>query len=435
MKKILALLMAIVLVALTASVVSFAEEAETTYDYDLYFNIGDSIARGCNLPSTLTEEGNSLYYNDELNFSGEFMAEGSFPQIIRDSSVVKEMYKGANLQCMGLRSVEAYYAIGGDVDLATYDEYYNKDFHYHISDEGGINDYIDKFSDGAASADLITLEVGSNDIFYSAQVLSGLYGVGDVTFDTVVDFLKYSFKVLAGFMTYYPKIVERIFELQQAKKGTTEDVTIALVSCYNPFANCAITNEILIHIGDIFGVLTDQMNNVIKRTAEKYDQCYYVDISNVQTNVTRNNDNIMNILAVNASAYVHPDEYGNAWIADQILDTIPRSGKVVEKSITDISMILPNNCTVTSVTLNAANASFVQDGNRITVSNNSRLSNFMTVYGKSEEGNDVFFVYSLNFDREDGYTARRLFGSINMQFIFERLVNAIKTVFGSITAN
>ncbi len=433
MKKVIALLMSIVLI-LTTLVVSFAEEPEADYDYDLYFNIGDSIARGCNLPSTLSEEGNSLYYNDVLNFSGEFMAEGSFPQIIKDSSVVKEMY-GANLQCMGLRSVEAYYAIGGDVDLETYDDYYSKDFHYHVSDEGGINDWIDEFSDGAASADLITLEVGSNDIFYSAQVLSGLYGVGDVSLDTVMDFLKYSFKGLEGYKVYYPKIVERIFELQQAKKGTTDDVTIALVSCYNPFANCALTDEILIHIGEIFGVLTDQMNAVIKKTAEKYDQCYYVDISNVQTNVTRNNDNIMNILAVNASAYVHPDEYGNAWIADQILDTIPRSGNVPEKSKTDISMILPNNCTVTSVTVNTAIADFVQDGNRITISNNSLLSTFMTVYGKSEEGNDVFFVYGLNYDREEGYTARRLFGSINMQFIWERLINAIKSVFSSIQVN
>ncbi len=431
MKKITALLMAVLIIFSTTALVSFAEETEVTYDYDLYFNIGDSIARGCNLPSTLTEEGNDLYYNDELNFSGQFIPEGSFPQIIKDSSVVKKMY-GANLQCMGLRSIEAYYAIGGEVDLETYDEYYNKDFHYHVSDEGGINDWKDEFIKGAATADLITLEVGSNDIFYSAQVLSGLYGVGDVSFDTVVDFLKYSFKGLAGFKTYYPKIVERIFELQQAEKGTTEDVTIALVSSYNPFANCAVTNELLIHIGEIFNILTDQMNACIKETAEKYDQCYYVDITNVQTNVTRNDDNIMNILAVNASAYVHPDEYGNAWIAEQILDAIPHSEKVVEKSITDISMILPNDCTVTSVTLNATMADFVQDGNRITISNNSRLSNFMTVYGKSEEGNDVFFVYSLDFDREDGYTAHRLFGSINMQLVLDRLLNAIKTVFGSL---
>ncbi len=433
MKKILALLMAILLVVLSTAVVSFAEDAVATYDYDLYFNIGDSIARGCNLPSTLTEEGNSLYYNDQLNFSGEFMAEGSFPQIIKDSSVVKEMY-GANLQCMGLRSVEAYYAIGGEVDLETYDEYYNKDFHYHVSDEGGINDFIDQFTDGAASADLITLEIGSNDIFYSAQVLSGLYGVGDLSLDNVKNFLKYSIEGLNGFKTYYPKIVERIFELQQAKKGTTEDVTIALVSSYNPFANCALTNEIPLHIGEIFGVLTDQMNDFIKETAEKYDQCYYVDISNVQTNVTRNDDNIMNILAVNASAFVHPDEYGNAWIAEQILDTIPRSGNVAENSLTDISMILPNKCTVTSVTFSGIKADFVQDGNRITVSNKLIFIPFMTVSGTSEEGKDVVFVYTLDFNFKEGYTAHRLFGSIDMQFMLERLLNAIKTVFGLLPA-
>ncbi len=434
MKKTIALLMSILIVVLSTSVVSFAQEQENAYDYDLYFNIGDSIARGCNLPSTLSEEGNALYYNDELNFSGKFIPEGSFPQIIKDSSVVKEMY-GANLQCMGLRSVEAYYAIGGEVDLETYDEYYNKDFRYHISDEGGINDWIDEFSDGAASADLITLEVGSNDIFYSAQVLSGLYGVGDVSLDTVKDFLKYSFKGLDGFKAYYPKIVERIFELQQAKKGTTQDVTIALVSSYNPFSNCAVTNEIPLHIGEIFNVLTNQMNDFIKETAEKYDQCYYVDISNVQTNITRNDDNIMNILATNPTAFVHPDEYGNSWIAEQILDTIPHSGNIPEESLTDISMILPNDCTVTSVSFNAIKADFVQEGNRLTVSNNSMLRSFMTVSGKSDEGNDVVFIYNLDFNFKEGYTAHRFFGSINMQFALERLITAFKTIFGLLPIN
>lgn len=429
MKKAISLLLA-VLMLLSLSAVAFADngsDVEMKYkDYQSYLNIGDSIARGCGIPG----HHETTYYNDAWNNSnGGHAYANSFPALVANEFGKAE--PDHNFHYMGMRTIETLYALGGDVDPWTYDEFCNKDFGSHIRGAGGIDEVKDALQVSAASSDLITLEIGCNDVFYSALSLSGLekaFGSGntDELLDALGVYLKLTATGFAGFCEYYPQIVERIFELQAQAGRTADDFDLVLVGVYNPYSNCPVTEDIFIPVMEATDVLTGSMNALLKEIAAKYDNVYYADIAAVQTPVTTGAISFLDSFTNgDGTINTHPTEEGYKYVARQILNVLPQEAVYPN---TYIQLNLPTNFTVSKVLLDGKSVSFTQDGYNLIVPNSGKLHATMTVTGKDDSGHSMLFFYQLAYHSDTGYVSYRIASTNDMSMTINRIVTSVKNI-------
>lgn len=429
MKKLISVVL-VVIMLLSLSVAAFADGAEMKYkSYGKYLNIGDSIARGCGIPG----HQETTYYNDTWNNSnGGNAYAGSFPALVANEFGKEQ--PDVNFHYMGMRTIETYYALGGDIDPWTYDNFCNDDFDhnkYHIRGNGGIDEVKENLQQAASESDLITLEIGSNDVFYSALSRSGLekaFGSGDTDklLSALGDYLEYTAQGFAGFCEYYPKLVERIFELQAAAGNDADDFDLVLVGVYNPYSNCPVTEEIFIPAMEATDVLTGSMNALMKEIAAKYDNVYFADIAAVETPVTSGAISFLDSFTNgNGTINTHPTVEGYKYIARQILNVLPQA-KVYPQ--TYIQLNLPTNFTVKKVLLGSSNASFIQDGYNLIVPNMRKTCSTMTVYGTDASGHSLIFFYQLAYHNDTGYTSYRIASTNDIAQSLTRVVNSVKTV-------
>ncbi len=137
MKKSLAVLLTLALLAGTFACFASAEKAY--YDYEKYVLLGDSVASG---------------HDDILYLPTEFIrVEGSYSDLVADAL-------GAELipmACPGFRTIEMRYMLEDDYD-------YTDDFMFHdTQDPEVMKARIPEYRKNIAEADLITLGVGGND--------------------------------------------------------------------------------------------------------------------------------------------------------------------------------------------------------------------------------------------------------------------------------
>ena len=428
-KKVLAIVLVLVTV-FSLMVPAFAEEP---YQYDCYFNIGDSIARGCGLDQS---EDTRYYRNDKFNLTNNL--DGSYPQLVRQA-VVKEEKAPLNLQFMAMRTIETYYALGGDVNPRAYDNYLDSEFGWHLDGEdinkekgvgrpennpGCIEANRTKYQEYAAKADLITLEVGSNDVFYSTPARAGIKDLGALNMETAEKLLAAAWEGFRDFMEYFPKVVERIFELQNQGEGTSDDMTLVIVGLSNPFANCPLTDEIFLPLGEALTVITELMNAEMKRVADQYGNVFFADISAVETPISSGNLTLIDaISSENNTINTHPTKEGYKYIARQILNALP--GERDGMPETFIRFNLSTDYTVDSVYLDSQKTAFCQDGYELIVPNYRTDRGTISVMGVDRDGNEVAYVYSLSYERGEGYTAKRITGSNNVLNSIVRIITGI----------
>ena len=431
MKKVISMLL-VLLMLLSVSAFALADGANESYKpYQKYFNIGDSIARGCGIPG---HQENTYYNDDWNNTNGGHSAQGSFPAYVANAINPEKTEADANFHYMGMRTIETYYGLGGDVDPWTYDDFCNEDFGYHIRGNDGIEALMGDFQNAAATSDLITLQIGSNDVFYSALSVSGLmdaFGSGDTSalISALGDYLKLTAKGFVGFLEYYPKIIERIFELQAEAGRSADDFDLVLVGVYNPYSNTPVTDDILIPLMESTSVMTGSMNAFLRSLADKYDNVYYADMASVQTPVTTGEISFLSSFTggYDSNVVTHPTMEGYAYIARQILNALPKV-EAQEYPQTYIQFNLPTNFKVEKVALNGIPASFTQDGYQLVVPNRSKLLTSMTVTGKDADGNTLVFVYQLAFHPGEGYSYYRLTSTNNLGASVNRVGTAAKNI-------
>lgn len=358
MKKTLSIVLCVVMLfALT--VPAFAASGKNYYDYENYMCVGDSIAAGCGLardgkPTNFdqnAEDYTKVYSNDYIYLGYDFAA---VPNAYH-SLVANEL--GANLlQCArsGLRAVELRYMLEGtyndyDKDCIWGNTYFDTDGNgFTTADLDALNAYV-KYSDKIKQADLISINVGSNDVFSFALnvVLRELTkDTSDPVLNAIKDYLEKTGNIGAAFgklidayqsmgkiadlataltttmnkaymqfTVNYAAVIERIYEINP-------DITIVGVGVYNPFDGFRLSADSNLDLSGIASPVVAAINAHIASYKLKYSNFCYADVVGTQTYPMSYDDHYF---WEYFTLKVHPDIEGYQFMAKQILDALPEA--------------------------------------------------------------------------------------------------------------
>lgn len=358
MKKTLSIVLCVVMLfALT--VPAFAASGKNYYDYENYMCVGDSIAAGCGLardgkPTNFdqnAEDYTKVYSNDYIYLGYDFAAAPN----AYHSLVANEL--GANLlQCArsGLRAVELRYMLDGtyndyDKDRIWGNTYFDTDGNgFTTADLDALNAYV-KYPDKIKQADLISINVGSNDVFSFALnvVLRELTkDTSDPVLNAIKEYLEKTGNIGAAFgklidayqsmgkiadlataltttmnkaymqfTVNYAAVIERIYEINP-------DITIVGVGVYNPFDGFRLSADSNLDLSGIASPVVAAINAHIASYKLKYSNFCYADVVGTQTYPMSYDDHYF---WEYFSLKVHPDIEGYQFMAKQILDALPEA--------------------------------------------------------------------------------------------------------------
>lgn len=358
MKKTLSIVLCVVMLfALT--VPAFAASGKNYYDYENYMCVGDSIAAGCGLardgkPTNFdqnAEDYTKVYSNDYIYLGYDFAAAPN----AYHSLVANEL--GANLlQCArsGLRAVELRYMLDGtyndyDKDRIWGNTYFDTDGNgFTTADLDALNAYV-KYPDKIKQADLISINVGSNDVFSFALnvVLRELTkDTSDPTLNAIKEYLEKTGNIGAAFgklidayqsmgkiadlataltttmnkaymqfTVNYAAVIERIYEINP-------DITIVGVGVYNPFDGFRLSADSNLDLSGIASPVVAAINAHIASYKLKYSNFCYADVVGTQTYPMSYDDHYF---WEYFTLKVHPDIEGYQFMAKQILDALPEA--------------------------------------------------------------------------------------------------------------
>ena len=358
MKKTLSIVLCVVMLfALT--VPAFAASGKNYYDYENYMCVGDSIAAGCGLardgkPTNFdqnAEDYTKVYSNNYIYLGYDFAAAPN----AYHSLVANEL--GANLlQCArsGLRAVELRYMLDGtyndyDKDRIWGNTYFDTDGNgFTTADLDALNAYV-KYSDKIKQADLISINVGSNDVFSFALnvVLRELTkDTSDPVLNAIKEYLEKTGNIGAAFgklidayqsmgkiadlataltttmnkaymqfTVNYAAVIERIYEINP-------DITIVGVGVYNPFDGFRLSADSNLDLSGIASPVVAAINAHIASYKLKYSNFCYADVVGTQTYPMSYDDHYF---WEYFTLKVHPDIEGYQFMAKQILDALPEA--------------------------------------------------------------------------------------------------------------
>lgn len=358
MKKTLSIVLCVVMLfALT--VPAFAASGKNYYDYENYMCVGDSIAAGCGLardgkPTNFdqnAEDYTKVYSNNYIYLGYDFAAAPN----AYHSLVANEL--GANLlQCArsGLRAVELRYMLDGtyndyDKDRIWGNTYFDTDGNgFTTADLDALNAYV-KYSDKIKQADLISINVGSNDVFSFALnvVLRELTkDTSDPTLNAIKEYLEKTGNIGAAFgklidayqsmgkiadlataltttmnkaymqfTVNYAAVIERIYEINP-------DITIVGVGVYNPFDGFRLSADSNLDLSGIASPVVAAINAHIASYKLKYSNFCYADVVGTQTYPMSYDDHYF---WEYFTLKVHPDIEGYQFMTKQILDALPEA--------------------------------------------------------------------------------------------------------------
>lgn len=358
MKKTLSIVLCVVMLfALT--VPAFAASGKNYYDYENYMCVGDSIAAGCGLardgkPTNFdqnAEDYTKVYSNNYIYLGYDFAAAPN----AYHSLVANEL--GANLlQCArsGLRAVELRYMLDGtyndyDKDCIWGNTYFDTDGNgFTTADLDALNAYV-KYPDKIKQADLISINVGSNDVFSFALnvVLRELTkDTSDPVLNAIKEYLEKTGNIGAAFgklidayqsmgkiadlataltttmnkaymqfTVNYAAVIERIYEINP-------DITIVGVGVYNPFDGFRLSADSDLDLSGIASPVVAAINAHIASYKLKYSNFCYADVVGTQTYPMSYDDHYF---WEYFSLKVHPDIEGYQFMTKQILDALPEA--------------------------------------------------------------------------------------------------------------
>lgn len=356
MKKTLSIVLCVVMLfALT--VPAFAASGKNYYDYENYMCVGDSIAAGCGLArdgkstnfDQNAEDYTKVYSNDYIYLGYDFAAAPN----AYHSLVANEL--GANLlQCArsGLRAVELRYMLDGtyndyDKDCIWGNTYFDTDGNgFTTADLDALNAYV-KYSDKIKQADLISINVGSNDVFSFAlnvvlreltkdtsnpalnAIKEYLEKTGNIgaAFGKLIDAYQSMGKIAdltsaltttmnkayMQFTVNYAAVIEKIYEINP-------DITIVGVGVYNPFDGLRLSADSNLDLSGIASPIVTAINAHIASYKLKCSNFYYADVVGTQTYPMSYDDHYF---WEYFTLKVHPDIEGYQFMTKQILDALP----------------------------------------------------------------------------------------------------------------
>ena len=308
--------MVVTLLPLTSS--ASAEYLET---YNLYTVLGDSIPAG--------------YGPYNYKYKGYEKISKSYPSLVADR-VAKEFKPLART---GFRTVELRYMLEDDFE--------GDDYLFRIG-KTSVDDvyrHRPEYREYIAKSDLITIQIGSNDIFNYGMVRAidamnnpavtqkikdyleetgdygqafslaiQLFGTAESLTGIVTGFVQGMYEGYYNFMKNWEAIMSDIYEL-------APNATVVVVGMYNPLKTTKLTDYSLITIGKAFEVITAGMNQFMKYGSRFSSRYKFVNASGTEiyTLPSLTNGMYMDMLL----GMVHPTEAGHRDIANKILEALP----------------------------------------------------------------------------------------------------------------
>ncbi|HPZ00782.1 MAG TPA: SGNH/GDSL hydrolase family protein, partial [Clostridiales bacterium] len=292
-KRVITTVLALTLLMSVLAVATSAATSGTVKHYSVYVNLGDSIASGYGLPNDQTPKtivpnsyGARLAYAVQADYYYAYAQRGFRTTEIR--MLLDNNYNGdAITDSEEMKSATAGYTTSASLK----------------KQRAGYQNAVKK-------ADLITLDVGFNDIWIPLE-----HFVNQVTGNTLMAAV--TLPVLtaqtvwewsAQFMINYAKIIDQITALNP-------DCTIILVGSYNPCDTWSL-NGSGVGYGKLIGPVYDAMNVYKKLIASTHANCTYVDVSGVDVGTKQ--------LDLSQGGFEpHPTQKGHQYMANQILAALP----------------------------------------------------------------------------------------------------------------
>ncbi|MBQ3051694.1 MAG: hypothetical protein IJI32_03135 [Clostridia bacterium] len=387
-RKFLAALLAMVMAMSVFCLTAFAGEKKT---YTAYTFFGDSVTAAAGLPSYYT----FFVYNPETGkYEGTAEGQrvlGSYPDLVAQGVGINNGLENYyNESHSGWRTSEVRELLDPD--------YYNDDgevakaLSLAMANGKAIADpqnpeLREDVREEIAASDLITLDLGSNDIqlpiimtLYSvlnptasedykawmiekllqkygsaselinnlAQTVASLHGV-EFALEQIA---KATLTGLHKFNTNYPVIIDKILEI-----NPTADIYV--IGLYNPLSDTLISEDLPIKIGKILDPMIQGMNLYLSQLNPARGHYTYVDAFNTAVLGTINVSELFTGGGLSAEGmgeytlYVHPSLEGHAYIADQVLKAIPDKPAVLNGIVKGEDgrwALYRNNKVVTSAT-------------------------------------------------------------------------------------
>jgi GDSL-like Lipase/Acylhydrolase. len=379
-RKILAALLAMVMAMSVFCLTAFAGDKKT---YESYVFFGDSITAAVGI------EGYKAFLYAGQSAEGKRVP-GSYPDILASKvGINNENENYYNESHSGWRTSELREAI--DPDFVNVDGEVAKStaaaMAGHDLEIDPANEEVKKrFREEIAKSDLITIDLGSNDlqlpiimslgtvlnptasedykmglieqllrkygdanevILQLADSVAKIHGI-EFALETV---LKGTLTGLHQFNTNYPAIIEKIQDI-----NPTADIYV--VGLYNPLTDTQISEELPLKIGKVIDPIILGMNVYLSQLNPARGHYTYVDAFNTEVLKTLTLSTIMgedgNFGGFGQYVwYIHPSEDGHQYIADQIYKSIPDKPAVLNGIVKGEDgrwALYKNNKVVTSAT-------------------------------------------------------------------------------------
>ena len=303
-----------------------AATRENVKQYDTYMCIGDSIAAGYTVSGT---QGNYLLTR----------VPGAYHDIVATAT-------GAKLNQFGwsaFRSVELRYMLEGERhDL---DDTWLQIYSALVGDEL-LNQFRDAYLQAIRESDLITVNLGSNDVLsYSfAKAMMQLSGDSEIG-STVKDILSRFPGNTGAAMVKLMEALEKLGKLPQLMQAllTTlpqaflqftknfnacvkdiyamnPDATIVVVGVYNPYNSLKLSEKSSLNLGPVVQPFVDQLNLFLHYQCPYASKYLFAPVDGTETWPFSLDQE--NFLEYHTWA-VHPTVNGHAYMADQILSVLP----------------------------------------------------------------------------------------------------------------
>ena len=329
MKQLRRLFCLLLIAALLSSFgVCFAAQKDYS-GYTCYVSLGDSIANGIG----------------ENNVANKYMhrTPGAYPDRIAQAT-------GAyltQLGCGGMRTVELRACL--EPDYAMPDEYANNFTRAKVAE---IRHF---YKPAIAAADLITLNIGANDIatyaLLRAKAALADAGVSLNAISMAVDdapddvsalgrllglaqnagaYVNAVNAAVSGLAEGYARFVENWDAIIGDVYWLNPDVTLLVAGFYNPFNELKLSDSSLLKLGRAADGIIDAVNLFMQHGSAYAGDYIYVDITGIQSMAAKYGDSLTDegfFRAVELD--VHPSNEGQAEIAERFLAKLPeKSGPV-----------------------------------------------------------------------------------------------------------
>lgn len=293
----LALVMMVTVFATAAS----AATASTVRKYSVYLNLGDSIAAGYSMPNYSTSK-------------RKVSVKGSYGQLLSKDILADTYYPYAQ---QGFRTSEIRMLLDNSYngDDLTDDEVKTATGGY--ATKAKLKKQRTQYQNAVKKADLITLDIGFNDVWLPLVSASN-----ENIIMKPAAYTKAALTYFAEFKANYKAILEKIYALNP-------DVTVVAVGSYNPCKDWDYPAGSGIYVGRLLNPVYSSMNEYKKSFTDTYGSTKYkfCDVSDVEVRTDSTSELTGN------GFDPHPTAAGHKYIEKQILSVLPTGPRTSYRSL------------------------------------------------------------------------------------------------------